>query len=285
MKQIQKNTKAAAIAAALASMLCVQSGASVAKQLFPVVGAAGTTALRIGLSAILLNSINRPNIKSLTKKEWMYCGFYGGSIALMNLIFYLAIQRIPLGLGVTIEFIGPLFLAIFLSRRLLDIVWALFACAGILLIVPWQTNDIDLIGLGLAALAGVFWACYIVMSSKVSKEMDSKVGISVGLVIATCIVLPIALWMGGLEKLTWTTLGLGFLIAVLSSALPFTLDLLALKQLPAKTFSVLTSMQPAFAAFSGLIFLHEFLTLTQWFSVACVVVASVGTTVFSSAKE
>lgn len=285
MKQIQKNTKASAIAAALASMLCVQSGASVAKQLFPVVGAAGTTALRIGLSAILLNSINRPNIKSLTQKEWMYCGFYGGSIALMNLIFYLAIQRIPLGLGVTIEFIGPLFLAIFLSRRLLDIVWALFACAGILLIVPWQTNDIDLIGLGLAALAGVFWACYIVMSSKVSKEMDSKVGISVGLVIATCIVLPIALWMGGLEKLTWTTLGLGFLIAVLSSALPFTLDLLALKQLPAKTFSVLTSMQPAFAAFSGLIFLHEFLTLTQWFSVACVVVASVGTTVFSSAKE
>lgn len=285
MKQIQKNTKASAIAAALASMVCVQSGASVAKQLFPVVGAAGTTLLRIGLSALLLNIINKPNIKSLTKKEWMYCGFYGGSIALMNLIFYLAIQRIPLGLGVTIEFVGPLFLAIFLSRKLLDIVWAMFACVGILLIVPWQTSNVDIIGIALAAVAGVFWACYIVMSSKISKEMDSKIGISVGLVIATCIILPIALLMGGLEKLTWLTLGLGFLVAILSSALPFTLDLLALKQLPAKTFSVLTSMQPAFAAFSGLLFLHEYLSFTQWISVACVVVASVGTTVFSSQKQ
>ncbi|AJA70636.1 DMT family transporter [Myroides odoratimimus] len=282
---MKKNTTASSVAAALTSMMCVQGGASVAKQLFPVVGATGTTALRIGISAIFLNIINRPKISKFSKKEWLYCGLFGGSIALMNMIFYLAIQRIPLGLGVTIEFIGPLFLALFLSRKVLDIVWALFACAGILLIVPWQTNNVDIIGLGLAATAGVFWACYIVMGSKVSKEMNTNHAVSVGLVFATFIVVPVALFMGGLEKLTWGSLGLGVLVAILSSALPFSLDLVALKKLPAKTFSILTSLQPAFAAMSGLLFLKEHLTMTQWISIACVITASVGSTIFSTKKE
>ncbi|MDR2223896.1 MAG: DMT family transporter [Flavobacteriaceae bacterium] len=281
---MKKNTKASAVTASLASMMCVQGGASVAKQLFPIVGATGTTSLRIGLSAILLNLINRPKFWKFSKQEWMYCGLYGGSIALMNMIFYLAIQRIPLGLAVTIEFAGPLFLAILLSRKLLDIVWALFACAGILLIVPWQTNNIDLVGLGLAATAGIFWACYIVMGSKVSKVMNTNHAVSVGLVFATCIVVPVALYTGGLEKLTWSSFALGAAVAVLSSALPFSLDLLALKQLPAKTFSILTSLQPAFAALSGLLFLREHLSFLQWISILCVVIASVGTTIFSNKK-
>lgn len=267
-------------------MLCVQGGASVAKQLFPILGPSATTSLRIGLSAILLNIIIRPKVRNFTKKEWKYCFYYGASIALMNLIFYIAIQRIPLGLGVTIEFIGPLFLALYFSRKLLDILWALLAFIGILLIVPWQTSDVDLLGLGLAFLAGIFWACYIVMSSKVSKEMDTKNALAVGMLIATCIVLPIALFSGGLAKLTLVTLALGFAVAILSSALPFSLDLVALKKLPAKTFSILTSLQPAFAAFSGLLFLNESLSTLQWISILCVVCASVGTTIFSaSAKE
>ncbi|MHC5309312.1 EamA family transporter [Myroides sp. LJL116] len=279
---MKKQSNATAISAALTSMVCVQGGASVAKKLFPVLGATGTTTLRIGLSAILLNIIIRPKISTFTKKEWKYCFFYGGSIALMNMIFYLAIQRIPLGLGVTIEFVGPLFLALYFSKKPLDILWALFACAGILLIVPWQQNNVDIVGLALALLAGIFWACYIVMGSKVSREMDTKNALAVGMVIATLIVLPVVIYTGELKNLTTNTLLLGLAVAVLSSALPFSLDLVALSRLPAKTFSILTSLQPAFAAFSGLIFLHEQLTLLQWVSVCCVITASLGTTLFSA---
>ncbi len=270
-----------AVPAALLSMVCVQGGASIAKGLFPAVGAIGTSTLRIGLSALLLTLINRPKFRTFTKQQWMYCSIYGIGIAAMNLIFYMAIQRIPLGLGVTIEFIGPLFLALVLSRRLLDVVWALLACAGILLIVPWQSNNIDIIGLGLAFLAGIFWAVYIVVGGKIAQVMDGKNAVTTGMLIATLVIIPFALWDGALLNLTPLTLLKGFGVAILSSALPFSLDFVALKQIPAKTFSILTSLHPAFAAFSGLLFLGETLTTTQWLSILCVIMASIGTTLFS----
>lgn len=270
-----------AVLAALTSMVCVQGGASIAKGLFPAVGAIGTSALRIGLSAMLLTIINRPKFSSFSRTQWLYCAAYGIGIAAMNLIFYMAIQRIPLGLGVTIEFIGPLFLALALSRRWLDVFWALLACAGILLIVPWQNNNLDLFGMLLAFLAGVFWAVYIVVGGKIAKVMDGKNAVTTGMLIATCVILPFALWDGAILKLTPIILLQGFGVAVFSSALPFSLDFIGLKHLPAKTFSVLTSLHPAFAALSGLLFLHETLTMTQWFSIACVVLASMGATLFS----
>ncbi|MVZ64438.1 EamA family transporter [Sphingobacterium sp. DK4209] len=270
-----------AVPAALASMICVQGGASLAKRLFPTLGAIGTSTLRIGLSAIILFLINRPNLFSFTKKQWLYCFIYGLGIAAMNLIFYLAIQKIPLGLGVTIEFVGPLFLALVLSRKLLDILWAMLACAGILLIVPWGSGTIDTLGLFLAFLAGAFWALYIVMGGKVSKVMDSKDAVSTGMLIAAAFIIPFAIWDGQLTKITPLLFAQGLGVAILSSALPFSLDMVALKRLPAKTFSILTSLQPAFAALSGLIFLQERLTGFQWLSIACVVMASIGTTVFS----
>lgn len=270
-----------AVPAALASMVCVQGGASFAKQLFPEIGAIGTGTLRIGLSAILLTIINRPKFSLFTKKQWLYCSIYGLGIAAMNIIFYLAIQRIPLGLGVTVEFIGPLFLALVLSRKWMDIFWALLACMGILFIVPWQSNDVDLLGLFLAFLAGIFWALYILMGSKVTAIMSGKDAVTTGMLFASCLIIPFALWDGAVFNLTPILFSKGLGVAVLSSALPFSLDLVALKQLPAKTFSILTSLQPAFAAFSGLIFLSEKLTLLQWISIACVISASIGATLFS----
>lgn len=270
-----------AVPAALLSMVCVQGGASIAKQLFPSIGAVGTSTLRIGLSAILLTVINRPKFSTFTKQQWLYCSIYGFGIAAMNLIFYMAIQRIPLGLGVTVEFIGPLFLALALSRKWMDVVWALLACAGILFIVPWQNNDVDLLGLFLAFLAGVFWAVYIVMGGKVAAIMPGKDAVTTGMLFATAIIIPFALWDGALMNLTPILFLKGLGVAILSSALPFSLDLVALKQLPAKTFSILTSLQPAFAAFSGLIFLSEKLTVLQWVSIACVITASMGATIFS----
>ncbi|MFZ4260488.1 EamA family transporter [Sphingobacterium sp. HJSM2_6] len=270
-----------AVAAALISMVCVQGGASIAKQLFPALGPIATATLRIGLSAIILYLINRPNFSKLNKQQWLYCGIYGVCLAFMNLIFYAAIQRIPLGLGVTIEFIGPLFLAFALSRKWLDILWASFACIGILLIVPWQNNHLDGVGLLLAFLAGTFWAFYILTGSKVSKIMEGKQAVTIGMMIATVFIFPIALWDGSLANLDTNLLFKALGVAIFSSALPFSLDMIALGKLPTKTFSILTSLQPAFGAFSGLIFLQEYLTMTQWISVFCVVFASIGTTIFT----
>lgn len=266
-------------------MVCVQGGASIAKQLFPAIGAIGTSSLRIGLSAILLTLINRPKFLQFTKQQWLYSTLYGIGIAAMNSIFYLAMQRIPLGLAVTVEFIGPLFLALALSRKLVDVIWALLACVGIMLIVPWTSSNIDLVGLGLAFLAGVFWAMYIVMGGKVSKVMEGKDAVTTGMVIATILIIPFTLWDGAIFHVTPILLLKGLGVAIFSSALPFTLDLIALKQLRANTFSILTSLQPAFAAFSGLLFLNETLTLLQWLSICCVVAASMGTTIFSKSQQ
>lgn len=274
-----------AISAALLSMVSVQGGASIAKQLFPAIGATGTSILRIGLSAVFLTFLNRPKFSTFTKQQWLYCALYGIGIAAMNLIFYLAIQRIPLGLAVTVEFIGPLFLALSLSRKWMDILWGLLACIGILLIVPWQNNDIDLIGLLLAFLAGTFWAVYIVMGSKVTSIMPGKDAVTTGMLFATIIILPCALWDGGVFALTPLLFLKGLGVAIFSSALPFSLDLIALKKIPAKTFSILTSLQPAFAALSGLIFLSENLSIVQWLSIACVISASIGATLFSNKKQ
>ncbi|CAH0280294.1 DMT family transporter [Chryseobacterium sp. Bi04] len=270
-----------AIPATLLAIICVQGGASIAKQLFPAIGAIGTVSLRIVLSAVLLTLINRPKFLQFTKQKWKYCALYGIGLAAMNLIFYMAIQRIPLGLAVTVEFAGPLFLALALSRKLLDVVWALLACIGILLIVPWQSNHIDLTGLGLAFLAGMFWAGYIVMGGKVSKIMDGKDAVTTGMLFASLVIIPFTIWDGAVFNLTPTLFIKGLGVAILSSALPFSLEMMALKRLPAKTFSILMSLEPAFAAFSGLLFLSESLTFLQWISIACVIAASIGTTVFS----
>lgn len=270
-----------AVWAALMSMVCVQGGASIAKQLFPSIGAIGTSALRIGFSAILLLLLNRPKFHLFTKQQWLYSCIYGIGIAVMNTVFYFAIQRIPLGLGVTIEFVGPLFLALVLSRGLLDLVWALLACAGIALIVPWNSHHIDMVGLELAFLAGAFWAFYIIVGGRAAKVMKGRDAVTTGMVIASLLILPIA-WMDGhILHLNTSLLLRGLGIAVFSSALPFTLDFIALKQLPAKTFSILTSLHPALGALSGLFFLSEELTHLQWCSIVCVVLASMGTTLFS----
>lgn len=270
-----------AIPATLLAIICVQGGASIAKQLFPAIGAIGTVTLRIVLSAILLTAINRPKFLEFTKQKWKYCAIYGIGLAAMNLIFYMAIQRIPLGLAVTVEFAGPLFLALALSRKLLDVVWALLACVGILLIVPWKSDHVDLLGLGLAFLAGIFWALYIIMGGKVSKIMDGKDAVTTGMLFASLVIIPFTLWDGAVFNITPTIFVKGLGVAILSSALPFSLEMMALKRLPAKTFSILMSLEPAFAALSGLVFLAEELTFLQWISIACVIMASIGTTMFN----
>lgn len=269
------------IPAVLLAMISVQGGASIAKYLFPVLGASGTASLRIGFSTLILLAVSRTNLFKVTKKQWLYCLAYGTCLGAMNLVFYFAIKRIPLGLGVTLEFTGPLVLALLGSRKKLDLLWVLLACIGIALIAPWQNNNVDLLGAGLAVGAGALWAGYIVLGGKVAKVMKGSDAVGVGMLFATMFVLPFGIFSGDLAAVTAPLLLIGVAVALLTSAIPYTLEIGALRQLPPKTFGILMSLHPAFAALSGLLFLEEYLSVTQWVSILCVVTASVGATYFS----
>lgn len=274
------------IPAVLLAILSVQGGAAIAKSIFPLMGAAGTASLRIVLSAIILLIAYRPNFRKISTKQWKLVIPYGIVLGAMNISFYLSLARIPLGLAVTLEFIGPLLLAISTSRKALDFLWAVLAAFGIALIAPWNSdnNNIDLIGASLALLAGVFWAAYIVIGGKTSKVMDSGQAVSIGMLVASCIVIPFAITEGNLIEITPKLFSMGLAIALFSSAIPFTLEMSALKHIPAKTFSILMSLEPAVAAFCGLLFLKEQLSIFEWTAIAMVVIASTGSTLSKSQK-
>lgn len=269
------------IPAVLFAIISVQSGAAIAKTLFPAIGAAGTASLRIGISAIILLAIYRPNLFKITPNQWKIVISYGLSLGAMNLIFYLAIERIPIGLAVTLEFIGPLVVAVIGSKRLIDYLWVLLAAIGIVLIAPWSNNGIDLLGVLFALLAGALWAAYIVLGTKVSKIMKGGDAVATGMLFASILIVPFGILENGLTNLTPTFLYLGIALALLSSAIPFTLEMKALAQLPARTFSILMSLEPAAASIFAFIFLQEYLTFNEILAVVFVVIASVGSTITS----
>jgi len=218
-------------------------------------------------------------VHRFTAAQWRAIVPYGVTIAVMNLLFYQALVRIPLGLAVTLEFVGPLAVAIVGSRRALDAVWVVLAAIGIALITPWQARSaIDPLGVALALLTGVCWAAYIVLGGRVSQVLTGGVAVATGMSIATLIVLPFGLAGGGLGSLSPRLYAAGFAVAVLSSALPFTLEMHALRALPGRTFSILMSLEPVVAALCGLVFLAEHLTQAQWAAVGLVIAASVGAT-------
>ncbi len=276
MVKANKHVNIPPVLAVILSIISVQGGAAIAKILFPVLGAETTTLIRIGLSAVILMSINRTNLSLLTRPQWKAVIPYGVILGAMNLIFYQAIKRIPLGLGVTLEFVGPLVLAVIGSRNARDIMWVVLAAAGIVLIVPWNTKSIDPLGIVLALLAGVFLAAYIVLSVRASKVLNDRDAVTVGMLFGTLVVLPFGIDSGGLHQLTPMMLLSGTGLALLSSAIPFTLEMSALRQMPPRTFSILLSLEPAVAALCGLLFLHETLLLSQWLAVFLVVMASAG---------
>ena len=267
------------IPAVVIAIISVQCGAAIAKGLFPEIGAAATASLRIGLSAAILLIAFRPNLFKLNPKQWKYVILYGASLGMMNMVFYLAIARIPVGLGVTLEFVGPLILAIFGSRRIIDFIWVALSIIGIALIAPWTSNGLAISGVLLALLAGVFWATYIILGGRISKIMKGGEAVSLGMLVATIIILPFGFLSGGLSHLSPKLLGLGAALALLSSAIPFTLEIGALKQLPARTFSILMSLEPAMASLAAFAFLQEYLSVTECIAVGCVVVASAGSSV------
>jgi inner membrane transporter RhtA len=272
------------IPAVLFAIISVQSGAAIAKGLFPVIGAAGTASLRIGISALILLAVYRPNLKKITANQWKLVIPYGLSLGAMNLVFYLAIERIPIGLAVTLEFIGPLLVAVSGSKQIIDFFWVLLAAAGIVLIAPWSSNGIDLLGVLFALLAGALWAAYIVLGGKISKIMKGGDAVATGMLFAAILIVPFGILGNGLNNLTPKLFSLGIALALLSSAIPFTLEMKALGQLPARTFSILMSLEPAAASICALIFLQEYLTFNEVLAVLFVVIASAGSTITSRSK-
>ncbi|HET7310116.1 MAG TPA: EamA family transporter [Mycobacteriales bacterium] len=269
----------------LAAVASVQSGAAVAKDLFPDAGPGGAVLLRIGIAAVLLLVVARPRVVSRGRAELGLAIGFGLVLAAMNATFYYAIDRIPLGVAVTFEFVGPLAVAIGGSRRLLDLVWVALAAAGVVLLTGGSGGHLDALGVALAFVAGGFWAAYILLSQRVGRVFPGAAGLTIALVAGTVVLLPVGLVSAGSRLLDGSVLWRGLVVALLSSALPYSLELYALRRLRASVFGVLMSLEPAFAAASGLLFLGEHLRVTEWVAIACVVIASVGATRRTSAED
>ncbi len=267
--------------AVLAGIVSVQGGAALAKGLFPALGPAGTVGLRIGLSALILLAAFRPSLRGLTAAQWRAVIPYGVVLGVMNMVFYISISRIPLGVAVTVEFVGPLGVAVFGSRRGVDVLWVVLAAAGIALITPWTGGGLDPVGVALAFVAGCCWAAYIVLGGRLSHVLPGGAAVATGMLIAAVTAVPVAAAMGGFARLTPPLFAAGIGVALLSSAIPYTLEMIALKSIPQRTFGILMSLEPAVAALVGLVFLREVLSAPQWLAVALVIAASAGSTVTS----
>ncbi len=266
----------------IVAMFSFQIGAAVAKQLFPLVGASGTTALRLGLSSLMLLAVWRPWRIRPSAREARMILVYGLSMGIMNLCFYESLNHIPLGIAVALEFTGPLGVAVATSRRVVDFVWIGLAAIGLVALLPlgFSATAVDPVGVAFALAAGVCWAIYILSGQKAGSAHGGQTT-ALGTVIAAMVIVPIGFGNAGTALLSPTLLPLGCAVAVLSSALPYSLEMYAMTRLPTRTFGVLMSGDPALAALSGLVFLGEKLTIIQWGAVACIVVASAGIAVTS----
>ncbi|AVP01622.1 threonine/homoserine exporter RhtA [Enterobacter ludwigii] len=263
----------------LIAMLSIQSGASLAKSLFPLVGAPGVTALRIALGTAILVVIFKPWRLRFKKEQRLPLLFYGLSLGAMNYMFYLSIQTIPLGIAVALEFTGPLAVALFSSRRPVDFIWVILAVLGLWFLLPLgqSVSEIDLTGAALALGAGACWAIYILTGQRAGEE-HGPATVAIGSLIAAIIFVPVGMAQATESIWQWSVMPIGLAVAILSTALPYSLEMIALTRLPTRIFGTLMSMEPALAALSGMVFLGETLTFTQTLALCSIIAASMGST-------
>ena len=264
--------------AVLGSVTALGVGTSWAKQaLFPVVGAQGTTAVRVGLSALLMLMLWRPWRWRLTRADAQAVALYGAALGAMNLMFYLSLQTLPFGLAVAIEFAGPLAVAIWSSRRAVDFVWVALAIVGLALLLPLglSGSTLDPLGVLYSVGAAVFWALYIVFGKRAG-HLHAGQSVSLGLLVAALVVVPVGVAHAGAALLSPSVLLVGVAVAAISSALPISLEMMALKRLPKEAFGIMISMEPAVAALLALALLGERLDTVQWLAIGCIVAASMG---------
>ncbi|TDB62648.1 threonine/homoserine exporter RhtA [Photorhabdus khanii] len=264
----------------LLAMTSIQGGASLAKTLFPVIGAPGVTALRLGLGTIILFIIFKPWRLRFHRNSIMPLLTYGIALGAMNYTFYMALTTIPLGIAVALEFTGPLAVAMFSSRRPIDFLWVALVIAGLAFLLPIGNNidGLDPVGIIYALSAGVCWALYIIFGQRAGAGHGAAT-VSIGSFIAALIFFPVGLIQTGPELLfDMSIMPLALAIAILSTAFPYTLEMIALTRLPAQTFGTLMSLEPALGALSGIFFLNEHLTIIQWLALFCIILASIGST-------
>ncbi len=266
----------------LGGVASTQLGASLAKQIFDEAGPGGTVFLRVLFAAVVLALIWRPRWRGYARRQLGLALAFGASLAFMNLCFYEALDRIPQGVAVTIEFAGPLTVAVMGSRRPLDLAWVTLAAAGIVLLANAGGAGIDHAGAALALAAGVFWGSYILLSARVGQAFPGMDGLVLAMILGAVILAPFGLAGGGSALFEPHVLAIGAAVAVLASAVPYSLELEALRRLPTGVFGVLMSMEPAVAALSGLIVLGEVLHAREWGGIAMVVVASAGAARFAT---
>ena len=261
----------------LIGILSVQFGAGIAKSLFDEVPPTVIVWLRLATSAVVLTLVARPLLRRRTRHDWLVVAALGASLGIMNWAIYQSFSRIPLGIAVTIEFIGPLTLATLGSRRPRDFIWVLLAAAGVALL-GFEGGDLTWPGVLFALLAGAAWAAYILLSAETGRRWPGLDGLAVASVIATLLLTPLAVRIGGDDLLDGRVLLLGAAVGLLSSVIPYSCEMVALRSLRPAVFGILMSLEPAAAALAGIVVLGEFLTPVQWVAMVCVVVASVGAT-------
>jgi inner membrane transporter RhtA len=257
-------------------LICQDVGAALAVTLFPQVGAVGMVSLRLGFSALILLAIFRPSLRGRSRADWMTVIAFGLVLAAMNALFYQAIARLPLGATVTIEVLGPLVLSVVTSRRASSWLWAVLALAGVALLGRGGFDALDPLGVLFAALAGVAWVGYILLSGRTGRSFARLDGLAIAMAIGAIAIVPFGAASAGATLVLPMVLLIGLGVAVLSSAIPYGLELLALRRLPAATFSILMSLSPAMAALAGLVILHQGLQLLDAVAIGLVVAASMG---------
>jgi inner membrane transporter RhtA len=272
----------AALFAAIVT-LCV--GTSFAKSLFPLIGAQGVSAYRVGFAAVILLLVWRPWRHPFTRADLATLAIYGAVMGLLNLCFYMALRTIPLGLAIAIEFVGPLVLAVVSSRKLVHFVWIGLAVLGLGLLLPIKpgATRLDPVGVGFAGAAAVMWALYIVLGKRTG-HLHAGRTVALGMTVAALIVAPVGIVSAGTALLDPKVAALGLVVAVLSSAIPYSLEMIALREIPKRSFGVLLSAEPAVGALAALVILHEHLAPTQWLAIAAIVAASVGTILTTPAE-
>jgi inner membrane transporter RhtA len=261
----------------LTGIASVQFGAAVAKDLFGTIDPTAMVWLRQATSAIVLLAVARPALRGRSRQDWVTMVAFGLALGTMNWSIYQSFARIPLGLAVTIEFAGPLLLAVAMSRRVRDLLWVVLAALGVGLL-GFEKTDLDVAGIGFALLAGACWAAYILLAARTGRQWPGLEGLAMASVVATVLLAPLAIPAGGSDLLDPRILLLGAAVGLLSSVIPYSADTMALRSIKPDVFSILMSLEPAAAALAGFVVVGEVLEPLQLVAMACVVVASVGAT-------
>ena len=268
----------------IGGIVSVQFGAAIAKDLFAIVPPTAMVWLRLVTSAVVFLVVARPRVRGRSRRDWLVALGFGVSLLTMNWAIYQSFARIPLGIAVTIEFLGPLAVAVIGSRRPRDLIWVALAALGVALL-GLSPASLTWAGVGFALLAGLAWACYILLSAQTGRHWSGISGLAMASLVGAIVLAPPAVLEAGATLLEPRVLLLGLAVGLLSSVIPYSLELIALRRITPRVFGILMSLEPAAAALAAIVLLAEFLTPVQWVAMACVVIASVGATRQAQRKE